>query len=189
MKNIQRVKIKNVATFSFGFHTSEIEKEGVMYLQARNFNEDGQFLNNVDNFIAKDKTKEDHILKDGDILLVGKGMRFFAHCYKKEMGEAVASSIFYVIKANQEYVSPDYLTCLLNHSKSHNYFNSIGAGSSIPSIRKNELADYEIDLPTLEMQQKVVEIYNLHKQEMQLLDQLKEKNKIRFNQIINEITK
>lgn len=189
MKNIQRVKIKDVATFSFGFHTSDIEKQGVMYLQARNFNEDGQFLNNVDNFISKDKTKEDHILKEGDILFVGKGMRFFAHCYKDEMGDAVASSIFYVIKVKQELVLPDYLTCVLNHSKSHNYFNSIGAGSSIPSIRKNELADYEINLPTLEMQSKVVEIYNLHQHQMKLLDQLKEKKQIRFNQLINEITK
>lgn len=189
MGNIRKVKIKEIATFSFGFHTSEIEKEGVMYLQARNFNEDGQFLNNVDNFIAKDKTKEDHILKEGDILLVGKGMRFFAHCYKKEMGDAVASSIFYVIKANREVVLPDYLACILNHSKSHNYFNSIGAGSSIPSIRKSELADYEIVLPSLETQHKIVEMYNLHNQEIQLLEQLKEKNQIRFNQLINEITK
>lgn len=188
MKNIQRVKIKDVATFSFGFHTSEIEKEGVMYLQARNFNEDGQFLNNVDNFIAKGKTKEDHILKEGDILLVGKGMRFFVHCYKKEMGEAVASSIFYVIKTNREAVLPDYLTCILNHTKSHNYFNSIGAGSSIPSIRKSELADYEIVLPPLDIQHKIIDMYNLHNKEMQLIEQLKEKKQVRFNQLINEIT-
>ncbi|MGU9937076.1 restriction endonuclease subunit S [Empedobacter brevis] len=189
MKNIKRVKVKEIANFSFGFHTSKIEKKGIKYLQARNFNEVGQFLNNVDNFIAKDKTKEDHILNDGDILFVGKGMRFFAHCYKKEMGDAVASSIFYVIKANREVVLPDYLTCILNHSKSHNYFNSIGAGSSIPSIRKSELADYEIDLPSLETQHKIVEMYNLHNQEIQLLEQLKEKKQIRFNQLINEITK
>lgn len=189
MGNIRKVKIKEIATFSFGFHTSEIEKEGVMYLQARNFNEDGQFLNNVDYFIANDKMKEDHILKDGDILLVGKGMRFFAHCYKKEMGDAVASSIFYVIKTNREAVLPEYLTCILNHTKSHNYFNSIGAGSSIPSIRKSELADFEINLPSLQVQYKIVEMYDLHNKEIQLLEQLKEKKQVRFNQLINEITK
>ncbi|WP_313384461.1 restriction endonuclease subunit S [Chishuiella sp.] len=189
MGNIRKVKIKEIATFNFGYHTSEIEKKGVMYLQARNFDEAGQFLNNVDNFVAKDNIKEDLILKDGDILLVGKGMRFFAHCYKKEMGEAVASSIFYIINTNREAVLPDYLTCILNHTKSHNYFNSIGAGSSIPSIRKNELADFEINLPSLQVQHKIVEMYDLHNKEIQLLEQLKEKKLVRFNQLINEITK
>ena len=189
MKNNSRVKIKDIATFNFGFHTSDIQSKGVLYLQARNFDENGIYLNNVENYIVKDKIKEDHILNEGDILLVGKGMRFFASCYKEVFGEAVASSIFYVIKVDKEKILPEYLTCVLNHSKSHKYFNSIGAGSSIPSIRKNELADFEITLPTIETQKKIVEIYKLHQHEMQLLDQLKEKNNIRFNQIINEIIK
>lgn len=189
MKNYQKVKLRDIASFTFGFHTSKIENQGIIYLQARNFNENGSFLNNVDKYVELNESKGEMLLKDGDILLVGKGMRFFAHCYKKEMGDAVASSIFYVIKTNREAVLPDYLTCILNHTKSHNYFNSIGAGSSIPSIRKNELADFEINLPSLQVQHKIVEIYDLHNKEIQLLEQLKEKKQVRFNQLINEITK
>lgn len=189
MKNIQKVRIRDIAEFNFGLHTSKIDNKGVMYLQARNFNENGQFLNNVENFVDIDNVKEDQILKDGDILFVGKGMRFFSYRYDKEIGEAIASSIFYVIKANKKLVLPDYLSCILNHSKSLKYFNSIGSGTSIPSIRKSELSDYEIDLPSLEMQHKIVEIYNIHKQEIEFLDQLREKKQIRFKQLINKITK
>lgn len=189
MKNYEKVKLRDVASFTFGFHTSKIESQGIIYLQARNFNENGSYLNNVDKYIELNENKDDVLLKDGDVLFVGKGMRFFAYTYKQEIGDAVASSIFYVIKTNREAVLPDYLTCILNHKKSHNYFNSIGAGSSIPSIRKNELADFEINLPPLQVQHKIVEMYDLHNKEIHLLDQLKEKKQIRFNQLINEITK
>ncbi|MDM1461328.1 restriction endonuclease subunit S [Myroides odoratimimus] len=189
MKNKTRVKIKEIADFNFGYHISEIQNQGILYLQAKNFDENGLYLDNVENFIDKDTIKEEHLLRDGDILLVGKGMRFFAYKYEQSIGKAIASSIFYLIRVDQDRILPDYLTCILNHSKSHKYFNSIGAGSSIPSIRKNELADYEIALPALEMQSKIVNIYNLHKYEIQLIEKVKQNNLIRFNQMINEITK
>lgn len=189
MKNYEKVKLRDIASFTFGFHTSKIETQGIIYLQARNFNENGSFLNNVDKYVELDESKGDVLLKDGDVLFVGKGMRFFAYSYKKEIGKAVASSIFYVIKPNQNFILSDYLACILNHTKSHNYFNSIGAGSSIPSIRKSELADYEIVLPPLDIQHKIIDMYNLHNKEMQLIEQLKEKKQVRFNQLINEITK
>lgn len=189
MKNYIKVKLGDIASFSFGFHTNVIQSEGIMYLQARNFDDDGIFLHNVENFISRVNVNPHQLLNDGDILLVGKGMRFFASCYKKEMGEAVASSIFYVVKADRDNILPGYLTCLLNHSKTQQFFNSIGAGTSIPSIRRNELADLKIDLPPLNMQQKIVDIYKTHQEELQVLAQLKEKNKIRLNQIINELTK
>lgn len=189
MKNTQKVRVKDIADFNFGFHTSDVGNKGVMYLQARNFNENGKFLYNVEYFIHEHNVKEEQKLNDGDVLFVGKGMRFFAYRYKSEIGEAVASSIFYVLKVNMDLVLPDYLSCILNHSRSLKYFNSIGAGSSIPSIRKSELADFEIDLPSLQVQHKVVEMYDLHNKEIQLLEQLKEKKQMRFNQVINEITK
>ncbi|WP_314243084.1 restriction endonuclease subunit S [Empedobacter tilapiae] len=189
MKNKTRVKIKEIADFNFGYHISEIQNQGILYLQAKNFDENGLYLDNVENFIDKDTIKEEHLLRDGDVLLVGKGMRFFAYKYEQSIGKAIASSIFYLIRVDQNRILPDYLVCILNHSKSHKYFNSIGAGSSIPSIRKNELADYEIVLPPIEMQSKIVNIYNLYKYDIQLIEKIKQNNLIRFNQMINEITK
>lgn len=189
MNNYKLKKLKDVATFSFGNHISDLSKEGVKYLQVKNFDEYGCFLDNVEQFVSYDEIGKLELLKEGDVLFVGKGMKFFAYKYEQSIGEALASSIFYIIKVDQSEVLPDYLVCLLNHPKSMTYFNGVSAGSSIPSIRKSELGNFEIPLLPLNVQTKVVEMYLLHKQELELLAQLKEKKQIRFNQIINEIIK
>ena len=133
-----------------------------------------------------ERLKDKHIKK---ILFVSKGMKFFAFKYDKEMGDAVASSIFYIIKVDSTVVLPDYVTCILNHSKSISYFNQVSAGSSIPSIRKKELLDFEIPIHSMEMQKKIVDMYKIHKKEIEILEQLKEKKQVLFNQIINNFSK
>ena len=86
-------------------------------------------------------------------------------------------------------VLPDYVTCILNHSKSISYFNQVSAGSSIPSIRKKELLDFEIFVPSMEMQKKIVDMYKIHKKEIEILEQLKEKKQVLFSQLINNYSK
>lgn len=189
MNNYKLKKLKDVASFSFGSHISDLGKDGVKYLQVKNFDGHGSFMDNVEQFVSFNEIGKLVLLNEGDILFVGKGLKFFAYKYEQSIGAAVASSIFYIIRVDQSEILPDYLVCLLNHPKSMTYFNGVSAGSSIPSIRKSELGNFEISLPPLNVQAKVVEMYLLHKQELELLTQLKEKKQIRFNQIINETIK
>lgn len=182
-------KLNEVANFTFGHHISEIKTEGTKYLQVKNFDQNGRFLDNVENFIDTNILNKNHLLVQDDILLVGKGLKFFAYKYDSSIGEAVASSVFYVIKAKRNIVLPNFLECVLNQPKSLNYFYGISAGSSIPSIRKSELANFEFNLPSLEIQKKIADIYQLHQKEIILLDKMKELKQNMFNQIINEILK
>ena len=189
MNNYKLKKLIDISSFAFGNHMSDLGKEGIKYLQVKNFDEHGSFLDNVEQFVSYDEIGKLVLLNEGDILFVGKGLKFFAYKYEQSIGAAVASSIFYIIRVDQSEILPDYLVCLLNHPKSMTYFNGVSAGSSIPSIRKSELGNFEITLPSFDVQAKIVEMYLLHKQELELLAQLKEKKQIRFNQIINEIIK
>ena len=181
-------KLSHFCELSFGHHLESNQAEGFPYLQARNFSDDGEYLDNVENYVSKEEEKHSLVLTQDDILLVSKGMRFFAHKYESTMGEVIASSIFYIIKVNASIIMPDYLTCILNHPKSRSYFENISAGSSIPSIRKKELLDFEIPLPPLAEQRKIVEIYKLHKLQNTILIELKKRKQVLFNQIINELT-
>lgn len=182
-------QLKEIATFAFGSHVSDLDSSGIKYLQVKNFDETGHFLDNVEQHIEVNKLKAQHLLQQDDILFVGKGLKFFAYKYDLSIGAAVASSIFYVIRVDKSLILPEFLVCILNHPKSMTYFNGVSAGSSIPSIRKSELGDFEVILPPIEDQVKIVELYLLHKKELELMAQLKEKKQIRFNQIINEIIK
>lgn len=189
MEKYSNIKIGEIASFNFGYHSSDVKVKGMKYLQVKNFDEYGLFLDNVEFYIDKEEIKPEQALVEGDVLFVSKGFKIFAYKYENDVGDAVASSVFYVMKLDQSRILPDYLVCILNQPKSVRYFNSIGAGTSIPSIRKSELNDFEIKLPPLEVQHKIVDLYKDHQNGIRLLNSLKDKKQSLFNQVINELTK
>ena len=142
MNKIRNQKLLNLCNLSFGHYLKSTQDEGISYLQVKNFSDDGEYLDNVENFVQEKNIKESLLLEQDDILFVSKGMRFFAYKYETSIGTAIASSIFYIIKVDADLILADYLVCILNHPKSMAYFNGVSAGSSIPSIRKKELLDF-----------------------------------------------
>ena len=168
-------------------HSVEYEKD--IYLQAKNFNDFGLFDGNGDGWVEITEKSKSHLLEEGDVLFVGKGMRNFAWKYSVDTGKAIASSIFFVIKPKSDLVDSDYLVTIFNSTKYQSFFQSLGAGSSIPSIRKNELEAVEIPLPPLEVQKKIAKLSDLHRAELALTGRLiDEKNKL-FQAVINDILK
>jgi restriction endonuclease S subunit len=137
--------------------------------------------------LSIDKKNESHILKDGDILFVGKGMRNFAWTYRKEYGLAIASSIFYVIRVYETSILPDYLTVLFNSSFYQNIFQQLGAGSSIPSIRKSELEVLLINVPSLEVQNNIVELNSMYLYDLDISNRIMEEKKKLFTSVLNKL--
>lgn len=181
--------LKDIANIKFGLYVKPTEKGFAKYFQAKNFDDLGNLENEIDSFVNVDNKTESHLLEDGDILFVGKGFRNFAWTYNKEIGPAIASSIFYVIRPNKQFVNSNYITTLFNSQKYQSQFQSMGAGSSIPSIRKSELESIFILIPELETQNKISSISALHSEEIKLSNQIIESKKALFQEIINRIIK
>lgn len=182
------IKLTDFCTVNFGPYLKSVQDKGVLYLQVKNFSDSGNYLDNIDTYVSSDDVKTSLLLQQDDIIFVSKGLKFFAYKYDQMIGDAIASSIFYIIKVNQSIILPDYLLCMMNHPKSLSYFYSASAGSSIPSIRKKELLDFEIPLISIEEQKKVIEFFNCHKVQIKILEDIKEKKQLLFNQTINQLT-
>ncbi|WKN29755.1 restriction endonuclease subunit S [Porifericola rhodea] len=182
-----KVKIGDIAHLQFGFYAKPEEAGEVAYLQVKHFDKLGKVSSEMDAFIPMNKKNESHLLQNEDILFVGKGLRNFAWTYHSSIGPAIASSIFFVIKADKAKVLPEYLTTLFNLPQSQAYFQTLGAGSSIPSIRKSELEAFTINLPPLEVQEKAVAIKLLHEQDIELSHKIiAEKEKV-YQSVIHQL--
>ncbi|MBN2890497.1 MAG: restriction endonuclease subunit S [Bacteroidales bacterium] len=182
-----KVLLSDISEIQFGFYAKPDTEGDVKYLQAKHFDDLGQLSNEIDTFLMRNEKKLSHLLIDGDILFVGKGFRNFAWTYTSEIGDAIASSIFFVIRPNKEMVNPEFLTTLFNTSKYQTYFQQLGAGSSITSIRKSELEAIKIDLPELALQNKIVELKKLHQRDIQLSKELIEQKEKKFQTIFNDL--
>jgi restriction endonuclease S subunit len=182
-----QLKLKDIANIQFGHYAQPSKNGTIPYLQAKHFNASGQFTYNIDTLLEEDDKTADNLLQDGDILFVSKGFRFFATEYKIEFGKAVASSIFFVIKADKNKVIPAYLVSILNLPKNLLHFQQSGAGSSIPSIRKNELADFVVNLIPLHQQQKIVALQELYLKDLQLTENLIKQKQLLFQSTLSKI--
>ena len=167
------VKLSDIAHIQFGYYDAPSEEGEAYYLQAKHFDDTGEFTRFDESYIPLDDKSRKHILQPGDILLAGKGYRLFAWQYQGEPSPAVASTLFFVVSViNTQRVLPDYLTTFLNLPQTQTYLHQLGAGTSIPSIRKNELSNLAVPIPPLVIQQNVTQIQDLHQQEIRLLSNL-----------------
>ncbi len=182
-----KIRIQDISTIQFGHYAQASPKGTIPYLQARNFNEFGNYIGFTDTFLESNPKNNENLLEDGDVLFVSKGFRFFASAYKSEMGPAIASSIFFILKPQKEKIIPEYLVAVLNSPKSILHFQQSGAGSSIPSIRKNELADFVITIPPLEKQRQVVELQKMHLLDIELTTKLIEQKQLLHQTLINQL--
>jgi restriction endonuclease S subunit len=184
-----RIKLREIVNIQFGYYGKPSKEGFVPYLQAKHFNEFGQYVEGDDVFLEEDDKVRNQLLRDGDILFVAKGFRFFAAIYKEEFGKAIASSIFFILRVDETKVVPGYLASVLNLPKNLLHFQQSASGSSIPSIRKSELEDFTFNLIPIDEQKKVVALQNLHFKDIQITESLiKEKHKL-FQTTISKIIK
>ncbi|WP_027376082.1 restriction endonuclease subunit S [Kaistella palustris] len=184
-----KVKLKEISDIQFGTFERSNKEGAVPYLQAKNFTDDGVILQNIDTFIPENIKNSRNILELGDILFAGKGNRFFSAAYDSSWGRAMASSVFYVIKVKTDKILPQYLSAILNLPQNISYFQQAATGSSILSLRKKELEDFELEIPSLEFQQKIIEFRRLHDLEMSLSEQIREQKRILYHSAITKILK
>ncbi len=186
---IKKLPLSKLCDIRFGFYSQPDTGGTVAYLQARQFSDDGWQIAAADEYIHLDEKVEAHILKDDDVLFVGKGNRLFAWCYRQIGQPVVASSIFFVLRPDTKMVYPQYLVAILNTPLSKAAFSQIGGGTNIFSIRKSELGAFEVPLPSMKQQKSIAALAQLYQQEIELAEQLITQKRKLYTAIISKLTK
>ena len=121
--------------------------------------------------------RKDQTIQPGEILFLAKGVRNFAFHPGTLPVPTLAASYFYVLTPSPE-LAPEYLNWFLNHPQTLRAFDRIaGVGARMPVVKKSDLADIDIPLPSLADQNKIVELHTLMTREAHLLEQLREHRK------------
>jgi len=181
--------IQEIADIRFGLYTQPDSTGRVAYLLLRQFNDEGRIISKASDFINITNKTEAHLLKDGDVLFVGKGNRLFSWCYRESEGPAIASSIFFVLRPKTKLIYPEYLTAFLNAPQAKAAFQQLGSGTSIFSIRKSELGAFQIPILPMLQQKKIASLAELHQQEINLAQQLILQKQALYTAIISKLIK
>lgn len=180
-------KINQIAEVQFGLYKKKSREGDVKYLTTSHFD---NFLSPSlfdDSFISISGKDTKFLLQPNDVVLTGKGQRIFAWSYEESFGKVVPSSLFYIIRADKTLVDSRYLAAVLNSGRKRYELELLGVGSSIISIAKKDVLDFEIPLPSLEQQQKVINMLALLDEEIALTNAILEKKNALKKGVLNEL--
>jgi restriction endonuclease S subunit len=171
-------KLADIATITTGVYQKASPSGDVYYLQGKDFDENGFLRRDVilEKEVLRDEKVEKHLLNNGDILLIAKGESNKACIYYQDTGPAVASSVFFVIRIQHNFLLPEFLQWLINTDLIQKRLFERTRGTHIRSLSKKALVDLEIEVPKLSVQKEILKINDLWKKEQSLtLELLKQK--------------
>jgi restriction endonuclease S subunit len=168
-------KLTNIVNFQSGIYEKPEPDADTLYLQAVHFDGVGNFNETVFPQLKLNNKIERHLLKDNDLLFAAKGLNNFAIVYHTVIGKAVASSSFIILRLTEKsrrFISPEYLAWFISHDKKIKLIHGQQLGTTIPSINMKQLAELEIDIPSMEIQHKIVKVQRLREHEQKLVEEL-----------------
>ncbi|WP_223550526.1 restriction endonuclease subunit S [Aestuariivivens sp. NBU2969] len=180
-------KLGNISEIQFGSYDKPQKEGSVKYLHASHFDKLYKPSRFEESFVRLDGKNDKFLLQPNDVILAGKGHRTFAWAYNPDFGQAIPSSLFYIIRTNPAQVLGKYLALYLNSEKTQYTLKLIGAGATITSIPKKELEQINIAIPPIEEQQKAVSLISLLDENIQFTQELLNKRTTLKKGLINKI--
>ena len=77
-----------------------------------------------------------HFLRNGDILIVGRGSKRTAFLVKDPPARTVADRTFFVARPDPDQIVPAFLAWYLNERRAQHYLQSHSRGTNIQTIKK-----------------------------------------------------
>jgi type I restriction enzyme S subunit len=166
MKSIKELKDIAEVIAGYSFRTALHDKANAssFVLQAKNILDDSVVdMENLDG-IDFENYRSRAVVKNGDVVISSRGtfragLVKFKKKYEKEI---IASSSVYILRLKKENILSEYLAIYLNSIEGQKKLNERVTGATIKSIRRSDLGNIEIIIPSIKEQEKIIDIYNIN---------------------------
>lgn len=183
-----KLSLFELADIRTGVFTKPEAKGEISCFQAKHFDENGKLIDVPYPDVAAFSVSPKHLLREGDILFAAKGDKNFAAVIEATTQSAVASTSFFVIRLSTTAITPTFLSWFLNHHSTQNILKHKARGTAIASIRKSDLGELEIPIPSVGKQNAIVQLAELANKEATLRNHiLKNRKLLTDQQLLNSI--
>jgi|LWDU01.1.fsa_nt_gi restriction endonuclease S subunit len=188
------MKLKDIAKIKTGLVLSR--KKAALYevrisykqLTLKSFsNSTAINLFTLDDFSSADEIKSDYLTQEGDVVVRLRAPSTAIYIDKSMQG-LVVSSLMVMIRLNDPNINNKFLAHYLNSGSIQRIFNIAIKGTAIPMIGTRDVAELDVNLPSLAQQNKTVKIMSLLYREQEILKELSIKKQIFTQNTLNTIT-
>ena len=138
-------------------------------------------------FYAIEKLSSNYITQEGDVI-VKTSEPYTAVYITKEYAGLVIPSHFVIVRVDIKKVLPQYIAWYLNKDRIKKAFRMSCTGT-LKQIKPTIIAETEVKLPSLERQQKVVELNDIAQREIMLLKKQLEQKEVYYKALVNIVDK
>jgi restriction endonuclease S subunit len=132
------------------------------FLRIGDISQDGELLpKELIRIEPNESINDDLFLRSGDVLFPNRGTRTTALAYRLDLPRTLAGAQFFILRPNPELVLPEYLAWFLRTDEASRHFEGRRKGTYVKIIQRSDLAEMEMPVPPLNVQQKIVETANL----------------------------
>lgn len=151
-----------IAGYSFRTALQGKENASLFVLQAKNI---------LDNSIVDEKNldgidfenyRSKAVVKKSDVVVSSRGS-FRAGSISLESKNIIAASSVYILRLKKETILPEYLAIYLNSVEGQKQLIESATGAAIKAIRKNDLENISVAVPSVEKQEKIIRLYHTNK--------------------------
>jgi restriction endonuclease S subunit len=165
--------IAEISALSSGYHfrggIDGVAGSQYAVIQAKDVDESLHFnpekLVRVDVKLDSDR----YVVRQGDVLFLSRGVRPWALALGHPIDDTIVPSSFYILRADSNRVRPEYVAWFLNHPKTQAILGDIARGSNIPFVSMSEFGRFQIPVPELKTQQRIITLAQLCEREQELV--------------------
>lgn len=144
-------------------------------------------INDTIPFYASEQLTTNYLTQVGDIV-VKTSEPYTAVYITEEYANLVIPSHFVVVRVDTSKALPQYIAWYLNKDRIKKAF-SMSCVGMLKQIKPTLIGATEIKLSCLEKQKQVVELYDISRQEMQLLEKLLRQKENYYKALINKVNR
>lgn len=181
INHTRKLTIQEFAKIQSGVFLNTAPQGEIAYLQIKDLLADSP--EKTASRIPYSPKMDKHLLQKGDLLFAGKGTTYLCKVFDLDI-PAIASTTLYIIRLTSNDILPDYLCWYLNQPNVMAVVKTQQVGTGTPLIHKQVVEDFEIPVPDLETQQRIVELARLQAKEKELYQTIAEKRQLITNQLI-----
>lgn len=123
--------------------------------------------------VSMDKI-EPYLVHQGDVLFLARGHRLGAAAVTAPVAGTIATGYFFILRPSDR-VRPRFLAWAINQKEFQDRMRPLVRGSHIPLITKRDFEDLTLDVPPVDVQQRIEAIDELHRRERDLVGQIEQK--------------
>lgn len=188
MKNISNItQIQSGILFKEGIKSAS--EGNIRIIQLKDVDTKGN-LNTSDLQQSDLAVWEAKLVRQGDVIFKAKTNHPVAVVIKEDLKNTIVTAHYFILRIKDSSVLPGYLAWYLNQKPAQMYFDKHAGGTRIQVVNMQALGNLSIAIPSLEVQKKIVSLYDLHQREETLVDLLKEKKRLLIeNQLLSIVEK